>query len=276
LTHYDRIVGAFSDKAGKIVKKLYEKVLGVKVDVTDPLTAEIVKSGENTYRDVQIAFANEMALLCEAYGANVWKVREFINKCPHRAMHLPGAGVGGHCIPKDSWLLISGAKDDIETQLIPLSRHINDFMPRHMYDLLATATEETGRDIKKIKVVVLGYAYDANSDDARNTPTEALMKILDKRQVNYQIHDPFVSEYRNPTVSRKFPGGNYKQALEKTLKGAHAVVLMTAHDNYRKLKFPALKKLLKGRNPILIDGRNVWDKDLAQKAGFIYKGVGNI
>jgi len=262
LTHLDRLVGAYSEKAGQMVKKLYEKVLGIHVDVTDPLTAEIVKSGENTYRDVQIAFANEMALLCEAYGANVYKVRELLNKAPNRSMHFPGAGVGGHCIPKDSWLLISGAKDEIKTQLIPLARSINDFMPRHMFDLLRDAVEKSDRYISNIKVVVLGYAYDANSDDTRNSPTEALIKILDKNQVNYMVQDPYVAEH--------------KLSLEKALRGASAVVLMVGHDEYRKIKLSRLKKLLKGRKPILIDGRNVWDKELVQKAGFVYRGVGNI
>lgn len=262
LTHYDRLVGAYSEKAGQLVKKLYEKVLGIKVDITDPLTAEIVKSGENTYRDVQIAFANEMALLCEAYGANVYEVRELINKCPYRAMHMPGAGVGGHCIPKDSWLLISGARNEIETKLIPLARQINDFMPQHMFDLLKMASIETERKPDKLKVVVLGYAYDANSDDTRNTPTEAFMKLLQSASIKYTVHDPYVAEY--------------KISLEKAFKGANAVVLMTAHDAYRNLKLTKLKKLLKGKNPILIDGRNVWDKTEAQKEGFVYKGVGNI
>lgn len=262
LTHCDRLVGAYNEKAGQIVKNLYEKVLGIKVDITDPLTAEIVKSGENAYRDVQIAFANEMALLCEAYGANVWKVRELLNKCPFRDMHLPGAGVGGHCIPKDSWLLIAGAQDDIKTQLIPLARHINDFMPRHMFDLLRAAVEESGKDIEKTKIVILGYAYDANSDDTRNTPTDELVKILEKQEIKYVIHDPYVAEF--------------KSSLDKALSSANAVVLMTAHDEYKKIKLSKLKKLLKGRQPILIDGRNVWEKDAAQKAGLVYKGVGNI
>ena len=262
LTHYDRLVGAYSEKSGQLVKKLYEKVLGIKVDITDPLTAEIVKSGENTYRDVQIAFANEMALLCEAYGANVYKVRELINKCPYRAMHMPGAGVGGHCIPKDSWLLVSGARQEIETKLIPLARQINDFMPRHMFDLLKTAAIETEKPSDKLKVVVLGYAYDANSDDTRMTPTEPFIKLLQEAGIKYEIHDPYVAEY--------------KISLDKALKGANAVVLMTAHDTYCNLKLTKLKKLLKSKTPILIDGRDVWDKEAAQKAGFIYKGVGNI
>jgi len=215
-----------------------------------------------------------MALLCEAYGANVWEVRDLINKCPYRAMHMPGAGVGGHCIPKDSWLLISGAREAIETKMIPLARKINDFMPRHMFDLLKMAVKESGKELEKIKVVVLGFAYDANSDDTRMTPTEPLMKILTKHQVEYVIQDPYVLEYKEP--------------IEKALKGAYAVILMTAHDEYKKIKLEKLKKILKGTHParnalhsmagrpILIDGRNMWDKAAAQKLGFIYKGVGNI
>ncbi|MEI6040045.1 MAG: nucleotide sugar dehydrogenase [Candidatus Berkelbacteria bacterium] len=262
LTHYDRLVGAFNKKAGEQVKSLYEKVLGIKVDITDPLTAEIVKSGENTYRDVQIAFANEMALLSEAYGANVWKVREFLNKCPGRAMHLPGAGVGGHCIPKDSWLLIYGAKDSITPKLIPLARSINNFMPQHMFDLLKMGVEETGKDINKVKVAILGYAYDANSDDTRNTPTTDLMKVLDENKVKYTVQDPYVKEYNTD--------------LGKTLKGADAIVLMVGHDEYIKVGIKGLKDMLQVSEPIVIDGRNIFDKQKAEKEGFVYKGVGNI
>lgn len=262
LTHYNRLVGAYNDKAGQNVKKLYEKVLGIEVDVTDSLTAEIVKSGENTYRDVQIAFANEMALLCEAYGANVWKVRELLNKCPGRAMHLPGAGVGGHCIPKDGWLLVYGAKDLITTKMIPLARSINNFMPQHMFDLIQMGVAKTGQSMDKVKVAVLGYAYDANSDDARNTPTSDLVEILKRENVRYVLHDPYVEEYNIN--------------LDKAVKDVDVLVLMTAHDEYGKVGLKGLRKLLKAKNPILVDGRNVFDKAKAEKEGFVYLGVGNI
>ncbi len=262
LTHYDRLVGAYNKKAGDNVKALYEKVLGIKVDITDPLTAEIVKTGENTYRDVQIAFANEMALLSEAYGANVWKVRELLNKCPGRNMHYPGAGVGGHCIPKDSWLLIHGAKDSISTKLIPLARSINNFMPHHMYDLLAMAARQIDVKVEDLKVVVLGFAYDANSDDTRNTPTTDLIEILAQNKVKYTIQDPYVDEY--------------KTDLKKDLKDADAIILMAAHDEYAKTGLKGLREMIKTKTPILVDGRNLFDKQKAEKEGFIYKGVGNI
>ena len=92
------------------------------LDPTDCITAELVKTAENAYRDVNIAFANEVALICEAVGGDVWKVRELVNKSPGRNMHLPGAGVGGHCIPKDPWLLIANIEGYFEPQLIPSSQ----------------------------------------------------------------------------------------------------------------------------------------------------------
>jgi UDP-N-acetyl-D-mannosaminuronic acid dehydrogenase len=238
--------------------------------VTDCITAEIVKAGENTYRDVQIAFANEMALLCEAYGANVWEVRELINNCKKvtdtrpealRQMHYPGAGVGGHCIPKDSWLLIHEVREEVDPKLIPTARYINDFMPIHMYELFKAAVGETDRELDETKVLVLGYAYDANSDDDRNTPTKDLMSELDKKGIKYDVHDPYIEKYK----------GNIK----KLLQGKDAVILMTGHDEYKKLRYDNMSDLM-GKRPIIIDGRNVFDKEMAKKEGFIYKGIGNI
>ncbi|KKQ17249.1 MAG: UDP-glucose/GDP-mannose dehydrogenase [Berkelbacteria bacterium GW2011_GWA1_36_9] len=270
IQNYNRVLGGMNKKATEIAKKLYKNIISGEIEETDCITAEIVKSGENTYRDVQIAFANEMALLCEAMGANVWEVRRLINNCKKigetrpealRQMHSPGAGVGGHCIPKDSWLLIYGAKDLLEPKLIPLSRHINDFMPRHTFHLLKNAFHETGKNLEKAKIAVLGFAYAGNSDDTRNTPTEPLLKLLEATGAEIVVHDPFVKEYKNP--------------LEEALKGAQALVLMADHDQYKKIDIKKIKKLMKSK-PIIIDGRNVFDKAKAQKLGFIYKGIGNI
>lgn len=278
IINYNRVIGASEDfstplearKTGEIVKSLYKYIVKGKLDITSWITAEIVKAGENAYRDVQIAFANEMALLCEAMGANVWEVRNLINECKRRGetrfealrqMHFPGAGVGGHCIPKDSWLLVYGAKGLIDPKIIPLARSINNFMPRHTFDLLKSAFLEIEKPLKQSKIAVLGYAYAGNSDDTRNTPTESLLYYLKKTEAIFEVHDQFVKEYEKP--------------LDKVLKGAQAIVLMAAHDQYRKISYNKLKRLMK-KKPIIIDGRNVFDKAQAQEAGFVYKGVGNI
>jgi len=271
IENYNRVLGGSNQEATKLAKAMYSQIVKGEIEETSCVTAEIVKAGENTYRDVQIAFANEMALLCEAMDANVWEVRRLINNCKKRQetrpealrqMHFPGAGVGGHCIPKDSWLLIYGAKGLMEPKLIPLARQINNFMPRHTFHLLKEAFKESGKDIEKAKIVVLGFAYDANSDDARNTPTEPLLHLLEKTGAKIVVHDSFIQDYKDDLI--------------KTLKGAQAIILMAAHDEYLKLNLTKLKKLMRASKPIIIDGRNVFDKAKAKKLGFIYRGIGNI
>lgn len=270
IQNYNRVLGGMNPKTTKIAKQLYKHIVKGEIEETSCITAEIVKSGENTYRDVQIAFANEMALLCEALGADVWQVRRLINNCRKvgetrpdalRQMHLPGSGVGGHCIPKDSWLLVYGAKEMIEPKLIPLARHINDFMPRHTFHLLKNAFDEAGKTLQGAKIAVLGYAYAGNSDDTRNTPTEPLLKCLEGAGVEAVIHDPYVKEYKMP--------------IEDALKKAQALILMADHGAYKKLNLSKLKKLMSSK-PIIIDGRNVFSKEKARKLGFLYKGIGNI
>ena len=270
IINYNRVIGAQDQKTANLAKSLYKHIVRGRLELTDWVTAEIVKAGENAYRDVQIAFANEMALLCEAFDADVWKVRYLINECKRRGetrpdalrqMHLPGAGVGGHCLPKDSWLLVYGARELIEPKLIPLARRINNFMPTHMFELLKSAFYQINKPLAKSKIVILGYAYAGNSDDSRNTPTEDLLKILKTSAAKIIIHDPYIKEYQN--------------SLEGVLKAAQAIVLMADHDQYRELSYNRLKRLMK-KDPIIIDGRNCFSKVKAQKAGFVYKGVGNI
>ncbi len=270
IINYNRAIGAEDQKTAELTRSLYKYIVRGKLETTNWVTAEVVKAGENAYRDVQIAFANEMALLSEAVGANVWEVRYLINECKRRGetrfealrqMHLPGAGVGGHCLPKDSWLLVYGARDLIEPKLIPLARRINNFMPRHMTELLKDAFRQIEKPIVKSKIAVLGYAYAGNSDDSRNTPTEELLKILKNSEASIVIHDSYIKEY--------------KVSLDKALKGAQALVLMADHDQYKKLSYNKLKRLMK-KNPIIIDGRNCFNKEKIQLAGFIYMGVGNI
>ena len=114
-----RVVGGMSPDAAELAVAFYKNIVQADLDPVDCLTAELVKTMENAYRDVQIAFANEMALLCEDLGADVWRVRPLVNKSPYRAMHFPGAGVGGHCIPKDSWLLVANANSGFQPRIIP-------------------------------------------------------------------------------------------------------------------------------------------------------------
>jgi UDP-N-acetyl-D-mannosaminuronic acid dehydrogenase len=259
LSTCSRVIGGSTPYAAELARELYAHLVEADLDLTDLLTAELVKATENTYRDVQIAFANEIALLCENVGADVYRVRELVNKSPLRAMHLPGAGVGGHCIPKDPWLLVYGTRGQLQAQLIPTAREINDRMPLHVAELAQEGLAEAGKAIGEAKVTVLGYSYLENTADDRNSPTVALVERLKALGAQVTIHDPFFDEYDVP--------------LQQAVTGSDCVVLMVAHEEYRALDLADLQAWL--ATPVLIDGRNVFDKEKARSLGFFYAGVGN-
>jgi UDP-N-acetyl-D-mannosaminuronic acid dehydrogenase len=192
-----RVVGGATPETAHLMVSLYQNIVKADLDPVDMITAELVKTVENTYRDVQIAFANEVALISEALGADVWKVRELVNKSPYRNMHLPGAGVGGHCIPKDPWLLAYGVRDkEIDLKLIPAARWINDHMPLHLAKMLENAFKANHINTIGSKVLVLGYAYLENSDDTRNSPSQTLVLLLRNRGVEVKVHDPWVAQFQ--------------------------------------------------------------------------------
>lgn len=254
-----RVVGGMSPETAELAIRFYRHVVQGDLDSADCITAEIVKTAENAYRDVQIAFANELALICEDLGANVWQVRELVNKSPRRAVHLPGAGVGGHCLPKDSWLLLAWGSERLDAQLMPTARAVNDGMPQHMVGLTRKALNQAGVEIKGARVAVLGYAYLENADDTRNSPTHPLAESLRHAGAEVLIHDPYVREYSAP--------------VDETVRDADCVVVMVRHDQYKEIDLPTLKGTL--AHAVLVDGRNVFDKARARAAGFVYLGVGN-
>jgi UDP-N-acetyl-D-mannosaminuronic acid dehydrogenase len=258
LRNVSRVCGGSDAATAGVMVALYRQIVAAELDATDTLTAEIVKTAENAYRDVQIAFANEVALICEASGADVWRVRELVNKSPNRNMHLPGAGVGGHCIPKDPWLLAHAARTRVPLRLIPAARAVNDGMPGHIADMITEGLHALGREIAGARIAVLGYAYLAESDDARNSPSEALVARLHALGAETYIHDPFVPEYQGDVL--------------KVAADCDAAVLMVAHRQYRTLDLHALCATL--RTPLLVDGRHLFAAGDARAAGLTYRGLG--
>jgi UDP-N-acetyl-D-mannosaminuronic acid dehydrogenase len=259
LSQMSRVCGGSTPEVADLMVELYRNFVQGDLDTAEIITAELVKTTENAYRDVQIAFANEVALICEANGADVWKVRELVNKSPSRNMHLPGAGVGGHCIPKDPWLLMYGVNDqDIPVRLLPAARAVNNGMPIHMGHLLKTALEKTGKPLNGARILMMGFSYLEESDDTRNTPSEALFHWLTDQGAETVIHDPWVEAYQG-------------ELLEKA-RGCDAVVVMVAHQVYKKLNLKELKQSLKGS--IVVDGRKVFTAQDAADAGLTYIGLG--
>jgi len=160
LRSLSRVVGGMTPATAETMAALYRHIVAADLDAVDCVTAELVKTVENAYRDVQIAFANEIALICEQVGGDVWKVRQLVNKSPGRQMLYAGAGVGGHCIPKDPWLLASSLQGSgASLKLIPAARAVNDLMPLHMVDLIQQALAESSLVVAGSKILVMGYAY---------------------------------------------------------------------------------------------------------------------
>lgn len=259
LTSLSRVIGVSDNRIKKTLKRIYSRITSGEIDFTDLTTAETVKTVENSFRDVNIAFANEVAIACEELGVDVWKVIELVNKSPFHNMHTPGAGVGGHCIPKDPWLLAFSVKKN-QLPIIKNARNTNDNMPNHIFSLTKKALKEKNIDIANSNLAILGYSYIGNSDDTRNSPTEQLEKILKRSRIKYKIQDPFVEKYS-------------KLSVYEVAKSADAIVLMVAHDVYRKIDLKKLLKIMKSK--VIIDGRNFFEGQKMVNLGFVYKGIGN-
>lgn len=257
LRKLSRVCGGATPETAKVMATLYATVVKGRLDETDLVTAELVKTAENTYRDVKIAFANELGLICESVGADFRRVRELVAGSAGQDVLFAGAGVGGHCIPKDPWLLVHGV-ENVEPRLVTAARAVNDRMPLHMARLVEDALSEAGVAVASARIAVLGCAYLENTGDTRNSPSEALVEHLRDRGAEVVIHDPWVAEHAGDFWDRA--------------KGAHAAVIMVAHDEYRDLDLARLASILEA--PVLVDGRHVIDTDAALRAGFVFRGLG--
>jgi len=277
LKYMPRIVGGLTPKCAQRGVKFYKNINKAELFPTNCLTAEIAKVTENTYRDVNIAFANEVALICESLGVNVHEVRRFVNslpndpsdpaKNPYRMMHIPGAGAGGHCLPKDPWLLKYGldAYGDFKftPKILIESRKINDSMPQHMKDLVEEALHEKNVKLQDARVCILGFAFLGDSNDTRNTPALPLYNLLKDICKEVIVHDPYVKE---------FEGINLTNNLGNALKNKDCMVIVTRHKQYVDIRLDWLKSIL--ATPVIVDGRNVFYPKDCEEAGFSYRGVG--
>ncbi|MGC8913626.1 MAG: nucleotide sugar dehydrogenase [Thermoplasmata archaeon] len=251
-----RVIGGNEEEGIRKAVALYKHIVQAEIDTADWITAETTKVVENTYRDVQIAFANEVACICEHLGVDFLKLRELVNKVPYRDLHMAGAGVGGHCIPKDPWLLVSAVEDVYVPELTLTARRINEGMPAHVVELVMEAV----KGIEMPIIALLGYAYREESDDARNTPAEPVRKKLLEIAKEVRVHDPYVEN------------GFIEHDLCKVIEGADAVVLITAHKVYRQV--PQLLERMRHR--IIVDARAFFDDAEVKGCTYIRLGRGKM
>jgi UDP-N-acetyl-D-mannosaminuronic acid dehydrogenase len=257
-----RLVGGVGHNSTRVASELFKTVCK-KLIQTDAATAEIAKLAENTFRDVNIAFANQLALICEHYGVDVKKVIELANTHPRVTIHLPGPGVGGPCLPKDPYLLISGIKPS-RRDIIKTARRINDSMSDHVVNVVLLALKDTGKDVRNAKVTVLGTAYKADVADSRLSPAEPIILKLLNSGIKVVAYDPYCQE--------SF-GAERAESLSEAVRGSDCIIIVTDHAEFKKVDLQLLKSEVK-ENPIIIDARRMLDPNIVKTFGFKYYGLG--
>jgi UDP-N-acetyl-D-mannosaminuronic acid dehydrogenase len=261
-----RVIGGYDAKSTKIAAELFKTITKGEILTTECTTAEVAKLAENSFRDVNIAFANELALICEEIGVDVVDVVKLTNTHPRVNIHKPGSGVGGPCIPKDPYLLLHVVKNKGQRlKLMLSSRELNEYMPEHTVALIVKALKKVGKDVKTSKIAILGVAFKGETNDARNSPSEGIVQKLMKLGANTVVYDPYTTESFGATRA-----SDVREALE----GADCVVIVTEHEMFKKLELEELKNLMK-QNPVIVDGRRIIDPMKAKKLGFTYAGVGH-
>lgn len=250
LVENNRIVGGINEKSALKVKKLYEAFVKGDIYLTDATTAEMCKLMENTYRDVNIALANELSTICEAMGINAWDVRAFSNKHPRVNIHLPGPGVGGHCIAVDPWFIVE--KHPELAQMMTLARLTNDGRPAYVFDkcrqILGT--------LKHKKVTILGMTYKPDVDDMRESPILELVKLLEEVSgITIALYDPFIHEYKY-----------LEKDVYEACKDSDLVVLGVGHKVFRDID---MAKVYEGmREKHIYDTTNFFNYDALIDIGF--------
>jgi len=255
LIQNDRVVGGVDDVSAARAKDLYAAFVEGEIFLTEVTTAEMVKIIENTFRDVNIALANETALLCEQLDIDFWEVARLANRHPRVNVHRTGPGVGGHCISVDPWFLVGLFPETAE--LIHAARRRNDTMPAYV----VAQTMELLSGVTRPKVAALGLAFKGNVDDLRGSPSLIVVEQLRAQGVEVAVHDYFVR-----TAPIELAG------LDECFTGADCVLLLTDHNDYKYLNPAEVVKLTRQR--VLFDTRNLLDHDAWRKEGFRVKVLG--
>lgn len=258
LVKNDRIVGGINEKSAELTKELYESFVQGEIHLTDATTAELVKVMENTYRDLNIAFANELSKIADNIGVNIWDAIQFANLHPRVNIHFPGPGVGGHCIAVDPWFLVEIGGDN--AQLIHLSRHINDSMPA--YTAQKTLSILKDNKIEGGKVAVLGLAFKGNVNDIRESPSIAVIDYLQQLGLEVVSFDPHIKENNHETQT---------QYLEEATRDADILLFLTDHHEFKT--FDPLT--ITTNNKIVFDTKNCLNRKVWQNAGFQYYLLGD-
>ena len=254
MVHNDRIVGGIDKKSTELAKTLYSCFVEGTFYLTNTITAEFVKLMENTFRDINIALANEFAQIAEESGVNVWEAIELANKHPRVNVLKPGPGVGGHCIAIDPWFL---TENSTRCRIVSLAREINDGMPNHVLQIVKRML----KGVKNPIITVLGVAYKAGVDDTRETPALKFIKLAENEGYKVKVHDPHVKDFEYEIFG-----------LENAFRGSDCIVLITDHHEFKEIDPKEISSLMRNKN--VVDTRNMLDAKRWKENGFEVKVLG--
>lgn len=256
MVHNDRVIGGVDEKSTQLTAELYSSFVKGNLHLTTSTTAEMIKLMENTFRDVNIALANEFAQIADDYGIDVWKAIEIANKHPRVNILKPGPGVGGHCIAIDPWFLTENANN---SSLIMMSRQINDSMPQYVIKMV----KEMLVGIENPTITVFGVAYKGDIADTRATPAKKFIKLAEKEGFKVKIYDPFVKEWSYPIMG-----------LDEAVEGSDCIVVLTDHSEFRGIDPREFCGKMSNLN--IFDARNIIDDCLWEKTEFKVETIGKL
>ena len=247
LIENDRIIGGVTDYCAKQAKDLYKIFVDADCLLTDCRTAELSKLVENSFRDVNIAFANELSLICDKLGINVWKLIELANHHPRVNILQPGPGVGGHCIAVDPWFIVDSAPD--EAKLIRTARLVNDNKPNFVLGKIDKAVKAIGKNKSDLKIACLGLSFKPDIDDLRESPALSIAgKIGLMGFSKVFLVEPNISNIPNEFKSESVSMVSANEAI----KSADIVVLLVDHTPFQSMDL----EVLSGKQ--VIDTRGIW------------------
>ena len=247
LIENDRIIGGVTDYCAKQAKDLYKIFVDADCLLTDCRTAELSKLVENSFRDVNIAFANELSLICDKLGINVWKLIELANHHPRVNILQPGPGVGGHCIAVDPWFIVDSAPD--EAKLIRTARLVNDNKPNFVLGKIDKAVKAIGKNKSDLKIACLGLSFKPDIDDLRESPA---LSVAGKIGL-MGFSELFLVEPNISSIPDKLKGESISiTSADKAIKAADIVVLLVDHTPFKKMDL----EVLSGKQ--IVDTRGIW------------------
>ena len=265
-TNLPRLVGGINHNITKIIKAIYNFVFSVElVEMPNCKTANAVKLTTNVFRDINIAFVSELSLMFEKLGIDTYKVLEAATKKYNFQVHYPGAGVGGPCLPINSYQLLNTAKRIGSTlNIIESGRKINEKMPEHVIQLISNAFQESQKSIESSDILILGISYKPNVKDIQLTPAKEIIKKLQNLGAHVHIYDPYFKSTNIFDIMTE-------NSIEDIIHNVDATIIVTAHDEFKTID---ISSFLKMKTPILIDTRGIINPFSAKEKKLIFRGLG--